>query len=175
MNDVRYEWRAHRWSRWGPAHLVRRRDSIEVQLGDVVVGIDLTDRRPAAERQADPYRSVFADGVPVTWNGEQVATVTTSSGSRTGLARRQQLAVTGDDRFVLPGLAFTHRGLPFLLTLRSGAGNLVASRRWASPLNMAVTEWSIVREHDLVPPKVAREARPEHIALWLAVKEALAV
>lgn len=169
-DEQRYEWRSHRRSSWGPVRLVRRTDAIEVTVGDATVGLDLTDRRTAAERQANPFRDAYDDGVPVTLNGERVATITTE-GQRSGLGRRQRLAVTGDQRFVLPGLQLTHRGLPKLLTLRSDAGVLVASRRWASPLNMAVVEWSFVREHDLVPPRVSGGTRPEHVALWFAVKE----
>ncbi len=69
-------------------------------------------------------------------------------------------------------MELTTRGLPTLLTLRSDAANLVSSRRWAAPLNMAVTEWSFVREYDLVPPRIARETRPGHIAFWMAMQEA---
>lgn len=169
-DEQRYAWRSYRRTRWGPARLVRRVDSIEVTVGEATVGIDLTDRRPAAERQANAFRDLYDDGVPVTLNGRRVATVTTR-GASSGLVRRQRLAVTGDAPFVLPGMELTHRGLPRLLTLRAETGTLVASRRWAAPLNMAVVEWSFVREHDLIPPRVTRAARPEHIALWLAVKE----
>lgn len=170
--EVQDRWRAYRWTRWGPATTVRRRNSVEVTVGDAVVEIDLTDHRPAAEIHADPWRSVYDDGVAVAWDGRHVATITTAT-DRSGVGRRARLAVTGDERFVLPDLGFTHRALPKLVTLHGDGRDLVASRRWASPLNMAVVEWSYVREHDLVPPRVAADARAEHIALWLAVKEDL--
>ncbi len=172
-DEKRHEWRAFRRTRWGPVHTVARRDSIEVTVGEAIVELDLTDRRPAVERQAEPWRSLYDFGVHVRLNGAHVATVTTATVNRSGLVRRARLQVTGEDHFVLPGMEFTHRGLPTLVTLRSDAGNLVASRRWAAPLNMAVVEWSFVREYDLVPPKVSRGTSPEHIALWMAVKENL--
>lgn len=172
MNDeTRIQWRAFRHTRWGPAEVVVRRDAIEARVGEAVVELDLTDRRPAAERQAEPWRSVFVAGVPVSLAGRQVATITREAGSPGGLLRRERFVVEGDPGFVLPGLRFTNRALPHLLTLRSDAGVLVTSRRWAGPLNTAVTEWSFVREYDLVPPRVGQQARDEHIALWMAMKE----
>lgn len=170
-DDGALEYRCFRWTRWGPARVARRGDTIEATVGDATVALDLTDRRPALERQQDRFRSVFLDGVPVEWNGRHVATVTTAAGGPVGLVRRQRHDVTGDGDFVLPGMRFTERALPTLLTLRCDTGTLASSRRWASPLNMAVEEWSYVREHDLVPPRVARTTRDEHIALWLAMRE----
>lgn len=172
-DERRFEYRAFRWTRWGPAHVVVRGSTIEATVGESVVGLDLTDRRPALERQADEWRSVFTDGVPVSLGGAHVATITTAPGSPSGLVRRQHHRVTGEPGLVLPGMEFTNRGLPHLVTLRSDAGVLVASRRWATPVNVPVTEWSIVREHDLIPPRVTRAAGPQHIAFWLAMKEAL--
>lgn len=172
MNEEkRFEWRAFRRARWGPAHVVVHGDLIQARVGDAVVELDVADRRPAAERQANQWRSAFDEGVPVTLNGTRVATVTTAQGSPGGLVRRKRHTITGDAAFVLPGMEYTGRSLPDLVTLRCDAGILVASRRWASPINVAVTEWSIVREYDLIAPRVTKLARPEHIALWMALKE----
>ncbi|WP_286930943.1 MULTISPECIES: hypothetical protein [Aeromicrobium] len=172
MNEEkRFEWQAFRRARWGPVRVVVRDGLIEATVENAVVELDVTDRRPAAEREANQWRSVFDDGVPVSLNGARVATVTTAQGSPGGLVRRKRHTITGDAGFVLPGMEYTGRSLPDLVTLRCDAGVLVASRRWASPINVAVTEWSIVREYDLIAPRVTKLAAPEHIALWAALKE----
>ncbi|MET0467112.1 MAG: hypothetical protein ABWZ87_00065 [Aeromicrobium sp.] len=172
MNEEKqFEWQAFGRARWGPARVMVRDGLIEATVGDAVVQLDVTDRRPAAERQENPWRSAFDAGVPVNLNGTRVATVTTEPGSPGGLVRRKRHTITGDAGFVLPGMRYTGRSLPDLVTLRCDAGVLVASRRWASPINVAVTEWSIVREYDLIAPRVTKLARPEHIALWMALKE----
>lgn len=163
--------RFFRWTRWGPVHISWRRDSIAATVGDVTVTMDTTDRRPTREQQQHPFHDLFADGVPIALDGRHVATVTSVPKGPVGLVRRQRHEITGDPGFVLPGMHFTNRALPTLLTLRCDAGTLVSSRRWASPLNMAVAEWSLVREYDVVPPRVARDTRPEHIALWMVMSQ----
>lgn len=172
-DDVRFEKTSHRRIWWGPAHTVSRRHTIEVTVGDRSVELDMTDRRSAVERQADKsWWDPFAAGVLVRLDGDQVATVSYAEPRRAGLIRRTRLRVDGDDRFVPAGMEFTHRALPMLLTLRDDSGTLAASRRWAGPLNTALVEWLMFREYDLIPPRVDRRTRPEHIAFWLAMRQA---
>lgn len=170
-NELRYEWRGFGRTHWGPAHVVVRVGSVEATVGGATVRLDLTDRRPAREQQEQPFRSVFLDGVPVELDGRQVATVTTTPGGPLGLLRRGRQSVTGDPSFVLPGMRVTHRGLPELLTLTSDAGTLVSTRRWGAPLDTMLWELSWFRAHGVVPPRVARGTAPEHVALWLALRE----
>ena len=172
-DQVRYEWEGFGRTHWGPATVVVRVNSVEATVGGSTVVLDLTDRRPARERQEQPFRSVFLDGVPVELDGRRVATVSHESGGALGLVRRSREQVTGDASFVLPGLRVTHRGLPLLVTLRCDAGTLVTSRRWGAPLDTLLWELSWFRSHGVVAPKVARDTRPEHVALWLAMREAL--
>ena len=169
-SELRYEWRRFGRTHWGPAHVIVRADEVEATVGDRTVSLDLTDRRSASERQQEPFRSVFRDGVPVRLDGREVATVTDEPGS-VGLLRRGRQSVTGDPSFVLPGLRITHRALPALVTLRSDAGTLVTTRRWGAPLDMLLWELSWFRTEGVVPPRVAPDTRPEHVALWLAMRE----
>lgn len=171
--QLRYEWRRYGRTHWGPAHVVVCADGAEATVGGTTVALDLTDRRPARVRQQEPFRSRFADGVPVSLDGRHVATVTKDASGPMGLVRRSRSAVTGDPSFVLPGMRFTDRGLPALLTLRSDTGVLVATRRWGAPLDTLLWELSWLRAEGVVPPRVARGTRPEHVALWLAMREAL--
>ncbi|GAA3536726.1 hypothetical protein AFL01nite_11310 [Aeromicrobium flavum] len=171
MTEVSHTQRFFRWTRWGPVHIARRRDAIDATIGDVTVTMDITDRRPVREQQESRFHDLFADGVPIALNGRQVATVSSVPNGPVGLLRRQRHEITGDPSFVLPGMHFTNRALPTLLTLRCDAGTLVSSRRWASPINMAVAEWSFVREYDIIAPRVARDTRPEHIALWMVMSQ----
>lgn len=170
--ELRYEWRRFGRTHWGPAHVVVRTDAVEATVGEATVALDLADRRPAAERQKDEFRSVFADGVPVSLDGRQVATITRAPGSPAGLIRRSRHEVTGDPSFVPPGLRFTDRGLPQLLTLRSDAGVLVATKRWGAPIDTVLWELSWFTPYGVVAPRVAPDTRPEHVALWLAMREA---
>lgn len=171
-DELRYEWRRFGRTHWGPAHVVVRAHEIEATVGGATVTLDLTDRRSAQERQKSPFGSRFLDGIPVSLDGREVATVAKKPGSPMGLLRRSRKQVTGDPSFVLPGMEFTDRGLPHLLTLRSDAGTLVSTRRWGAPLDTLLWELSSVGRYGVVPPRVARAAAPEHVALWLAVREA---
>ncbi|MFS0886835.1 hypothetical protein [Aeromicrobium sp. 179-A 4D2 NHS] len=171
MSDAN-DWQAFGRASWGPVRVSRRGDAVVATVGRATVQIDLTDPRPASERQREPWRSPFDAGVPVVVDGTRAGTITRPSGAA-GLVRRRRHDVAGDGALALPGLRFTDRGLPTLLTLRSDRGVLVTSRRWAAPLNMLVTEFSFVREHDLVPPRVSSDATDEHVALWFAMRECL--
>lgn len=170
------ETRLHRWTRWGPAAVRRLDTGVEAVVGDQTVELDVTNRGLIYEQTSRPLRLGFYAcleiGVLVRWNGEDVATIRHTEPRRLGLARRSRYAVVGDDRFVVPGMQLTERAIPPLLTLRADSGVLVSSRRWAEPLNIAVTEWSFVREDDVVPPRVRGGTRPEHVALWMAVRHA---
>lgn len=168
----RYEWRHFGRTHWGPAHVVAQAESVEATVGGATVTLDLADRRPAAERRRDEFRSVFSDGVPVSLDGRQVATITRAPGSPSGLVRRSRHDLTGDPSFVLPGLRFTDRGLPQLLTLRSDTGVLVSTKRWGAPVDTVLWELSWFRPYGVIAPRVARDTRPEHVALWLAMREA---
>lgn len=165
-------YRLFRWTRWGPAQVrVWDRPSgyLEVTVGDQTVGLDRTDRGSHAEREGAPARTLFDVGVPVWWNGRRVGALRTGEPRRTGLLRRAVVDVVGEPPFVEPGMRFTLRALPPLATLRCDAGVLVASRRWAELLNAAAQEWTPY-DDDVLPPKVRRSARAEHIALWLALR-----
>jgi hypothetical protein len=170
-DEVSHTQRFFRWTSWGPVHIARRRDGIDATVGDVTVTMDTTDRRPVREQQENRFHDLFAGGVPIALDGRHVATVTSTPKSSVGLVRRQRHEITGDPDFVLPGMHFTNRALPALLTLRCDAGTLVSSRRWASPVNMAATEWAFGREYDVIAPRVARATRPEHIALWMVMSQ----
>lgn len=172
-DEVLNEGTSFRRSSWGPVRTISRRRSIEVRVGDAVIELGLDDHRPALERQAEPWRSVFEFGVPVLLAGEHVATVTEGHPGGSSLLRRSRYDVTGDDAFVLPGMVVTQRSLPKLLTLRCDAGVLVSSRRWATPVNTAVRDWAMIRDTETIPPRVTADTRPEHIALWMALSQRL--
>jgi hypothetical protein len=157
-----------RFASWGPVTVELDRARVRASVGEAVVELDRTDRRSLAEQQAEPWRRPEAAGVPVLLGGERVATLTDDRAG--GIVRRASMRVTSDAACSGGELELTYRVLPFALTLRSEEGVLVATRSWAAPLDALVSEYSIVREHDLVPPRVARGARDEHIALWLAVR-----
>jgi hypothetical protein len=154
---------------WGPATVELDGARVRARVGRAVVELDRTDRRSLAEQRAEPWRRPEVDGVPVLVGGERVATLSEER-AEGGIVRRASMRVTGDAAFAGSGLELTYRVLPFALTLRSADGVLVATRGWAAPVNVLVSEYSLVRDHDLVPPRVARAARDEHIALWLAVR-----
>lgn len=173
MSDrVRYEWRGfgRRW--WGPVHVVVRMNSVEATVGESTVTLDLTDRRPADVRRDRPMPAPFREGVPVAVNGQQVGIVENEPRSPLGLfVRRARKSVTGDGSFVLSGMRFTLRGLPVFLTLRTDSGALVSTRRWGAPLDDFTWHYSLPGRFGVVPPRVARGTRPEHVAFWFAMRE----
>lgn len=158
---------------WGPATVELDGARVRASVGEAVVELDRTDRRTLAAQRAEPWRRPEVDGVPVLLGGERVATLTEERPG--GIVRRASMRVTGDAAFAGAGLELRYRVLPFALTLRSGEGVLVATRGWAAPIDVLVSEYSLVRDHDLVPPRVGRAATDEHIALWLAVRWSLVV
>lgn len=162
----------HRRARWGPVHVARFSSQIGVKVGEVDLMLDLTDLRPVVERQANPYVSPFIGGVPILLAGEQVATVTAQPRGLSGLVRRERYDVTGDHPMVLPGLHLMARDLPSLLTLRTDERRLIATRRLAEPIDFVLHDWLMLVDRDLVPPRVARHATLEHVALWFAMVEA---
>jgi len=165
-------WTSFRWTRWGPVQLVLGLHAVEARVGDAVVQVDLTDTRPAGER-GNAFESAYDRGAPLSVNGSPVGTIARDKDGPAGIIRRSRHLLVAGAPLDQPGLRLTDRGLPDLLTLRDDQGVLVASRRWASPVNMAINEWSFVREHDAVPPRVSKRALPEHVALWFAVRETL--
>lgn len=171
MADQQHRWKAFRRAAWGPARYVLDKPRIEVRVREQLVALDLGDPRPALDRQADrDFVAPLSVGVAVEWNGRRVATLRSPAGSSMGIVRRSRIEIVGDDDFVTPGMEFTSRALPSLLTLRDEQGTLVASRRWAEPINMAVINFSIVYDREVFAPRVSRRTRDEHIALWLALK-----
>lgn len=170
----RTEWRLFRRAPWGPATVELDGARVRASVGDAVVELDRADRRSLAAQRAEPWRRPEADGVPVLLGGERVATLVDEH-DRGGVLRHASMRVTGDAALVGTGLELCYRVLPFALTLRSERGDLVATRAWSAPLNALVSEYSLVRDHDLVPPRVSREASDAHIALWLAVRWSLII
>lgn len=158
----------HRKTHWGPVTRLQHGLGAEAGVGDEHVEIKLPYRSPA-QRNAGPTPQPFKEGVPVLWNGEQVATVRDTRPSRSGLGRRARFEVVGDARFVLPGMSFSERTLPEMLTLSYDGGALVATQRWAAPLNVIGTEFLSFWDAP-IPPRVPRGTRPEHIALWFAMR-----
>jgi hypothetical protein len=171
-DDDRYEWSGFRRKSWGPVSVVARANSVEATVGGRTVVLDLTDRRPAQERQRSPIATPFRDGVPVELDGRQVAIVRRDPKSPLGLfLRRARFEISGDADFVLPGMRFTDRGWPVLLTLRSDAGTMVSSNRWTAPWNDFAWVYALPGQSGFGAPRVAPGTRPEHVALWLAMKE----
>lgn len=173
MGDtVQDEWTGFRRTSWGPVHLRVRRGSVEATVGDATVALDVTDRRSGAEQRANPFHDPFAVGVPVTVNGRQLATVIQGPPRTAGLfLRRARYEVTGDESFVLPQMRFTHRLLPSLVTLRSEAGTLVATRPWTALYEDFAWHYSFPGGNGLMAPRVAPGTRPEHVAFWFAMRQ----
>ncbi|ERG63037.1 hypothetical protein L332_00995 [Agrococcus pavilionensis RW1] len=169
----RTEWRMFRRAAWGPATVELDGARVRATVRDAVIELDRTDRRSLDEQRAQPWRRPEADGVPVLLHGERVGTLVEDDAGG-GIVRRASMRVTGDAALIGAGLELTYRVLPFALALRSHGRALVATRAWAAPLDALVSEYSIVREHDVVPPRVRSGASDEHIALWLAVRWSLA-
>ncbi|MCD9154181.1 hypothetical protein [Aeromicrobium duanguangcaii] len=173
MSDrVRYEWSRFSRSWWGPVHVVVRVNSVEATVGESRVVLDLTDRRPADVRRKHPMPVPFREGVPVELDGQQVAVVTNAPKSPLGIFfRRAVRQVSGDPSFVLPGMRLTLRALPVFLTLRADSGTLVSTRRWGAPWDDVTWHFSLPGRFGVVPPRVARGTRPEHVAFWFAMRE----
>lgn len=173
MSDrVRYEWSGFRRRWWGPVHVVVRMNSVEATVGEATVTLDLTDRRPADVRRDRPIPVPFRDGVPVELNGKHVAVVTNEPGGPMGIFfRRARQVISGDPSFVLPGMRLTLRALPMFLTLKADGGTLASTRRWGAPLDDFTWHYSLPGRYGVVPPRVARGTRPEHVAFWFAMRE----
>ncbi|GAA3524411.1 hypothetical protein [Aeromicrobium flavum] len=168
---VRYDWTGFSRKQWGPVSVVSRYNTVEATVGHATIVLDLTDRRPLEERQRSPIATPFRDGVPVWLNGRRVATVRRDPTSPFGLfVRWARKEIAGDPGFVLPGMRLADRSFPGMTSLKCDAGTLVRTNVLAAP-------WNGFAWHYTLPgisfgaPCVAAGVRPEHIALWFAIRE----
>lgn len=158
-----FDRRPFRRAPWGPLHLKSRRDFTRVQAGDgPVVGVEWSRvRRPGP---GEEWLGSLELGTPISLDGEVVATAWSVGRDRWGLIKPGTIRLES----LQPGGPFDGvvvRGhlLPTRLTVRSAEGKKLVWSPWPlGLLNLHLGPLVWVR------PRVAPEARPEHIALWLA-------
>lgn len=147
---------------WGPLHLVAEQWGAQVTVPHgPTVAIDFRKVRAATTPEEETWGSLRL-GVPILIDGVPRAVATSTGKDRWGLIRPGKIRVEGDDPELCPtGLTLRGHLLPQRLTLECDAGRLVWSP-W--PLGFANLHSGPVM---VVPPRVAPEALPVHIALWL--------
>lgn len=159
---MEFERQPFKRSSWGPLRLAGQQWGAEVTVpGGPTVAIDFRKVRKPETVQEERLGSLDL-GLPIVVDGVVRAMATSTGRDAMGWVRPGRIRVDGDDpELVPPGLTLRGHLLPQRLTLESDAGPLVWSP-WP---------WGLANVHAgpllVVPPRVAPEALPFHLALWL--------
>lgn len=154
--------RVFRRAPWGPARLVSTQGETSVRLGNgPTVSIRSYGVKPVTPTMG--YGGTLEAGVPILVDGEQKATAYSQGREWAGIIKPGTIRIEGDDPdFTPPGLHLRGHLLPQRLSLKVGKRNLVASPPIIGLANLHTGPLLWVK------PRVSPEAKPEHIALWIA-------